>query len=99
MNIDEVIADAKAEEDAKKVFKPLEIGEKVTIPLREYVHLKQKEIDFDRLLGACADSLVIGYDELHINNNKKIAETFRVLFPNIYAGILAEKKEDNDGPL
>lgn len=102
MNIDEVIADAKAQESVERenimdrVNKAFEQkrSDTVTISLEEYLVLRQKAIDFDRILQAITDSLELGYhkDELRITGDE-LVETFRALFGQLYTEIMHELQE------
>ena len=100
-NIEELIADAKAEEETKKsvqddltdafmrkfaadLNKGAEEktkGGAVTIPLAEYVQLKQMELDYDRLFSAIMESFGLSYrhDHLIISQDDIILQTFKVL--------------------
>ena len=63
---------------------------KVTISLKDYVILKQKEVDLDRILNTMVDSVYLNYskDELRLNGDRVI-ETMRVLYPEVYDTLLA----------
>ena len=114
-NIEEIIADAKAEEEvareqekaakeekAREDFRdalreqlkdaliPRRDDEKVTISLKEYITLKQKEVDLDRILNAMVDSVYLNYskDELRLNGDRPI-EVMRGLYPEAYDALLA----------
>lgn len=115
MDIEEIIADAKAEEEvareqekaakeekAREDFRdalreqlkdaliPRRDDEKVTISLKEYITLKQKEVDLDRILNVMVDSAYLNYskDELRLNGDRVI-EVMRVLYPEAYDALLA----------
>lgn len=114
-NIDELIADAQAEEEvareqekAAKEEKEREefrntlrkglnealsskVDSKVTISLKEYVILKQKETDLDRILNALVDDLELNYckDALRVRDGERSIEAFRVLYPEAYDTLLA----------
>jgi hypothetical protein len=110
VDIEEIIADARAEEEVareqaaakeksfrdelrerlKETFRPRE-EEKVTIPLSEYVILKQKEADLDRVLNAIVDNLKLGYNNeyLRLDNEEKVVDVVRVLYPEAYGTLLA----------
>ena len=114
-NIDELIADAQAEEEvareqekAAKEEKEREefrntlrkglnealsskVDNKVTISLKEYVILKQKETDLDRILNALVDDLELNYgkDALRVRGGERITEAIRVLYPEAYDTLLA----------
>ena len=122
-SIEEIIADAKAEEEvareqekaakeekAREDFRdalreqlkdaliPRRDDEKVTISLKEYITLKQKEVDLDRILNVMVDSVYLNYskDELRLNGDRVI-EVMRVLYPEAYDALLAaELAEHNE---
>jgi hypothetical protein len=77
-------------ERLKETFKPRE-EEKVTIPLSEYVILKQKAADLDRVLNAIVDNLKLGYNNeyLRLDNEEKVVDAVRVLYPEAYGTLLA----------
>lgn len=111
VNIEELIADARAEEEVSRkqaeTFKE-EIARKlkekrpekkaesmVAIPLREYVELTQKSLDFDRILDALANSFEYSdiYKELLLKDRKSdIANAYKVLFPGEYNAIYEEER-------
>lgn len=64
---------------------------KVTISLSEYVILKQKEADLDRILNALVDDLELNYckDALRIGGGERAIEAIRVLYPEAYDTLLA----------
>lgn len=119
MDIEEMIADAKAEEEVareqeraaraakeekaredfrdtlreqlKDALKVRNDESKVTIPLSEYVILKQKEADLDRILNALVDDIELNYskDALRIRGGERAIEAIRVLYPEAYDALLA----------
>lgn len=123
MDIEEMIADAKAEEEVareqeraaraakeekaredfrdtlreqlkeqlKDALKVRNDESKVTLPLSEYVILKQKEADLDRILNALVDEIELNYskDALRIRGGERAIEAFRVLYPETYDALLA----------
>lgn len=109
LEIEEVIADAKAEEEAKKEAdfkKKLKEGlqdalsvkneePKVNITVKEYVLLKQKEQDLDRLVNIIIDDVELTYskDELRLKSYDNILDAFKVLYPEAYAHLLAVELE------
>ncbi len=124
-DIEELIADAKAEEEVareqakaekeakdkedfrdvlreqlKEAFKP-KVGEKVTIDLQEYITLCNKAMDLDRILNIIVDEFKLGYDNtyLRIEKEERIADAFRVLYPDVYDHLLAIEldQEENEG--
>lgn len=113
VDIEEMIADARAEEEVKaeqekaaKVEKAKEdfrkqLSEqlkeafsfkedsKVTISLREYVLLKQKEIDLERIVNTILDGLEISYNNeyLKFRDGEVIGNLIKLLYPELYEGI------------
>lgn len=115
VDIEEMIADAKAEEEVareqeraareekaredfrdtlrerlKEALIPKDES-KVTISLSEYVILKQKEADIDRILNAIVDGLGLSYSKeyLTLRDDDKVVDAFRVLYPDVYDHLLA----------
>ena len=106
LEIEEVIADAKAEEEAKKeadfktkfkeglqdAFKQEE--PKVSITVKEYVLLKQKEQDLERLVNIIIDDVELNYNnELRLKSYDNIIDAFKVLYPEAYAHVVAVELE------
>ena len=104
-NIDEMIADAKAEEEVNKDFREtlrdklkdtftVEAIEspKVTIDLYEYLILKYKARDLETIIKAILVSLKLNYskDDLKLSNDE-VLDAFKVLYRETYEDILAEK--------
>ena len=119
MDIEEMIADARAEEEVaaeqeraareekaredfrdtlreqlKEAFSNKD-DSKVKVSLKEYVILKQKEADLDRILNAIADGLGLGYSKeyLTLRDTDKVVDAFRVLYPDVYDHLLAAELE------
>jgi hypothetical protein len=115
MDIEEMIADAKVEEEVareqeraareekaredfrdtlrerlKEALIPKDES-KVTISLSEYVILKQKETDLDRILNAIVDGLGLSYSKeyLSLKESENVVDAFRVLYPDVYDHLLA----------
>ncbi|MBO6304841.1 MAG: hypothetical protein J6M62_07195 [Selenomonadaceae bacterium] len=125
MDIEEMIAEAKAEEEvareqakaakeekAREDFRnALRKGlnedlsnkddSKVTVSLKEYVILKQKEQDLDRIMSAIIDDLGLSYNNeyLRISSGDNIVDAFRVLYPTAYDTIFEAELEraENEG--
>ena len=125
VDIEEMIADAKAEEEvareqakaakeekAREDFRNVlrkglnealnnKDDSKVTISLKEYVILKQKEQDLDRIMSAIVDNLELSYSRefLRLKDSDNLVDTFRVLYPTAYDIILAEElnRLENEG--
>ena len=120
IDIEEMIADARAEEEVaaeqeraakeekaredfrdtlrerlKEVLIPKD-DNKVTISLSEYVMLKLKEADLDRILTALADDLELNYckDALRLGGGERAIGAIRVLYPETYDGLLAAELEN-----
>lgn len=108
MNIDEVIADAKAEEQAniearmkqaikKPSFQPKSLA---TIDLEEYVMLRQIEADHKRLLELIIDTCELNYsrEKLRLIDDD-VLQYIRVVYPEEYETRFAELKGGEDGSL
>ena len=106
MNIDEVIADAKAEETVearmkqaikKPSFQPKSLA---TIDLEEYVMLRQIEADHKRLLGLIIDACELGYSKTELRMyGDDVLQYIRMIYPEEYETRLAELKGGDDGSL
>ena len=115
-NLDEAIADARAEEEVAKAnnikddfSKQLREGlkdalkvkndEKVSISLKEYVQLKQKETDLERILSAIVNNLELNYsgEHLRLGSGEDMANVFKVLYPEAYDTALALELKRNEG--
>lgn len=93
--IEEMIAEAKAEENSF----PEKDNREISIPLAEYVYLKQKEIDFDRLLEAILGNARLNYDKsgVMLEDKEDIFSVIKTLFSNVYNYIyndLLEKESE-----
>ena len=123
IDIEEIIADAKAEEEvareqdkAAKAAKEEKAGEdlkellreklkvaliaknddtNITISVKEYVILRQKDQDLERILSAIVDNLELSYNNeaLTLKNDRRVTETFRALYPEAYGALLAAELE------
>ena len=119
VDIEEMIADAKAEEEvaaeqgiaateekAREDFRDTlreQLKEallpknesKVTINLSEYVLLKQKETDLNRILNAIVDGLGLSYSKeyLSLKESENVVDAIRVLYPDVYDALLAAELE------
>lgn len=109
IEIEEMIADAKAEEEVKKdnefrtqlrngLKDALGESTKVNINLSEYVQLKQKELDLDRILNALIDNVELNYsdDGLRLRDYDTLITVFRVLYPDVYDHLLAVELEHKE---
>lgn len=98
--IEEIIADAKAEEETKHLFmNECKSNGTVTINLNEYVLLKNQAHDLERLLQVIVNELEINSynDDLRFDNEREVVKAFKVLFPKAYYEIFKmelKKKED-----
>lgn len=119
-DIEELIADAKAEEEVareqekaakeqafkdelreqlkEKLFTKRESA-KVTIDLDEYVELKLKAADFDRILKAIVSSIELSYSKeyLRIKNDDNVIDTIKVLYPEAYDAIFEDLLAEDEG--
>ena len=107
-NIDEVIADAMAEEevradqpknDYEECIKPVAdifggCDNKVVINLAEYTALKLKEADLTRIVCTIASNLELSYskEDLRIGDGDRIVNAFRALYTEVYDTILEDEK-------
>lgn len=68
--------------------------QQVSIPVSEYVVLKQKERDLELLAMAIMDDLELNYDkeELRISVGKNTVGTFKTLYNVAYTTILGDLK-------
>ncbi|MBR2159998.1 MAG: hypothetical protein IJ938_01655 [Clostridia bacterium] len=125
MDIEELIADARAEEEVaaeqeraareekaredfrdtlreqlKEAFSNKD-DSKVKVSLKEYVILKQKEADLDRILNAIVDGLGLSYSKeyLSLKESENVVDAFRVLYPDVYDHLLAAElaQAENEG--
>jgi hypothetical protein len=123
VDIEELIADAKAEEEVRKeqpckdfsfreelenhlkeAFSDIKARRenKVTIDLNEYLILKFKERDLERIVATILDELKLHYtkEDLMLYDDGAIVNIIKVLYPEVYQNILydlqeEEKKENN----
>ena len=98
INIDEMIADAIAEEEVKNDNKGMfsKFNEvEITIPLKEYLSLKLMSADFDRIMRGIMDSFGLNYngESLRVNNGESITEVMNVLYPDIMENLYEELKK------
>lgn len=124
MDIEEMIADAKAEEEvareqeraakeekAREDFRDTlreqlkealipKSESKVTISLSEYVILKQKETDLDRILSAIVDGLELSYNKEYLRlKDDNVVDAISILYPDVYDHLLAAElaQAENEG--
>lgn len=98
-NIDEMIADAKAEEEIalemkktkKPSFQPI-AKNLVSIDVEEYVVLRQIEAEHKRLINLILDGCELGYnkEDLRIYDDDVVAY-IRLIYPTAYEQKLAER--------
>lgn len=102
MNIDEVIADAKAEEEVNKVLteKPPRFmetwqSEEVAMPVYKVLEMAQSDKDFNRLLDVIIANFDLNYNktDLVIRDTQPIVEAMKVLYPHLCEMILDDLRE------
>lgn len=103
-DINEMIKSVKAEEEQERntnwgeTLRQLKDKEKegrdskVTITLDEYLVLKAKEMDLERLVRSIVEALTLSWNTefLSIRESQGIVDAFRVLFPEAYEKIYEE---------
>ena len=118
VDIEELIADAKAEEEVRKeqpckdfsfreeleshlkeAFSDIKARRenKVTIDLNEYLILKFKERDLERIVATILDKLTLNYtkDGLKISDQwDDISNIIKALYPEVYENILFDLQEE-----
>lgn len=117
VDIEELIADAKAEEEVRKeqpckdfsfrdeleshlkeTFSDIKARRenKVTIDLNEYLILKFKERDLERIVAIILDNLRLCYggNDLMLNDRGEIINIIKALYPEVYANILYDLQEE-----
>ena len=103
MNIDEVIADAKAEEEANMTLLTAEKADsmetwqngEVSMPIYKVLEMAQANKDFNRLLDVIIASLDLSYNgkSLAIRDASAIVEAMVVLYPHLCQDILDDLQE------
>lgn len=102
MNIDEVIADAKAEEETilntEKISTPfMETwqSEDVAMPVYKVLEMAQSDKDFNRLLDIIIANFDLNYNktDLVIRDTQPIVEAMKVLYPHMCEMILDDLRE------
>ena len=87
-------ATENAKEDFKNILKDHLIDKldnnTVEIELDEYIELKKKETDLNRLLSVILGEFELSYNNeyLRIADDQKIADAVRVLYPEAYEDLL-----------
>lgn len=104
-DISEMIKDAQAEEEQEKNtkwgenFRQLKDKEergrdsKVTITLDEYLVLKAKDMDLERILSSILEALTLSYNSeyLVIRESEGIVNAIKVLYPEVYDKVYEEE--------
>ena len=102
-SIEELIADAKVEEEIRKKQKEEQFKielkeEKISIPVSEYLELKMKERDLNILVGAITETLSLDYDKkslkVYDGSKELIINTFKTLYRYIYDTRLEELQQE-----
>lgn len=118
VDIEELIADAKADEEVRKeqpckdfsfrdeleshlkaAFSDIKTRResKVTIDLNEYVILKLKERDLERIVATILGKLTLNYtkDGLKLSDQwDDISNVIKTLYPEVYGNILFDLQEE-----
>ena len=92
----------KEEQRNRDFFKSLMRGEssadkrEVTIPLSEYVELKDKERDLDLILKAIIEGMGLSYNNeyIYLKNEGEVTNVFRILYPEVYEELFKQALED-----
>lgn len=102
MKIDEIIADAKAEEEANKAltekapsFMETWQSEEVAMPIYKVLEMAQSDKDFNRLLDVIIANFDLNYSktDLVIRDTQPIVEVMKVLYPHLCEMILDDLRE------
>lgn len=119
VDIEELIADAKAEEEVRKeqpckdfsfkeeleshlkeAFSDIKARResKVTIDLNEYLILKFKERDLERIVATILDKLTLNYTKNGLwiyDHEDDISDIIKALYPEVYFDILYDLQEED----
>lgn len=118
VDIEELIADAKAEEEVRKeqpckdfsfreeleshlkeAFSDIKARRenKVTIDLNEYLILKFKERDLEKIVATILDELKLHYtkEDLTLYDDGAIVNMIKALYPEVYQNILYDLQEED----
>ena len=118
VDIEELIADAKAEEEVRKeqpckdfsfreeleshlkeAFSDIKARRenKVTIDLNEYLILKFKERDLEKIVATILDELKLHYnkEDLTLYDDDAIVNMIKALYPEVYQNILYDLQEED----
>lgn len=120
VDIEELIADAKAEEEVRKeqpckdfsfreeleshlkeAFSDIKARRenKVTIDLNEYLILKFKERDLERIVATILDKLTLNHKKNGLwmyDHEDDISDIIKALYPEVYQNILYDLQEEDD---
>lgn len=86
-------------EKLAETFVPTPIPQQtISIDLEEYVQLRQRALELDRLIAEIEDNLMLAYgcDALYLKDNQKVLATYKTFYPDAYAFIL-ERLKETDG--
>lgn len=102
IEIDEAIADAMAEEEAKKeglMIPSFETKAKVTINLEEYIDLRMKEKDFNLIMSVIAEYMGLDYrdEDIYFRGNDQLTDAFKLLYPDVAKTIFGKLKAKKEG--
>lgn len=106
IEIDEAIADAMAEEEAKKegfMIPSYETKAKITIDLEEYIDLRIKERDFSLIMSVITEYMGLDYrdEDIYFRGNDQLTDAIKLLYPDTAKIILdelkAKKKAEKEG--
>lgn len=109
MDIEEMIADAKAEEEVKSSFVDTfkeQLAEnlknndtKAFVSLEEYAQLRMATRDLDLIINSVIDNCELNYSRngLRFKDERDFFKLFKVLYPDIYTDAFNTKKEEQDG--
>lgn len=119
VDIEELIANAKAEEEVRKeqpckdfsfreeleshlkeAFSDIKARResKVTIDLNEYLILKFKERDLERIVATILDKLTLNHTKNGLwiyDNEDDISDIIKALYPEVYQNILYDLQEED----
>lgn len=119
VDIEELIADAKAEEEVRKeqpckdfsfrdeleshlkeAFSDIKARResKVTIDLNEYLILKFKERDLERIVATILDKLTLNHTKNGLwiyDHSDDISDIIKALYPEVYQNILYDLQEED----
>lgn len=69
---------------------------KVTLDLDEYIILKFKERDLEKIVNAIVAELKLGYDKEYLRKDSdEIVNAFKVIYPEAYEAILEDLIEED----